>query len=188
MRPGGFSPHPPLNAAPKAFDPHLSVLITQQEKQKCSGSQNLPVSHQAPAPLDRPSEEELREFPGASVVEAMEIEGPESDQKIRLRILKTNFKYPFIRTEEIIDQQGVLSRVEMVADHFLVTLPPETTPEGFLRTLGLQANFITRITPDAPLYRVDLISSSLNALPRALKKGSEISGASCEPDLINHTQ
>lgn len=189
-RPGFFSPHHSLNAAPKAFDPHLSVLITQQQKQTLSATvaPQPRASGGAPAPLDHPSEEELRHFPGAVVVEAAELEGPEADQKIRLRILKTHFKYPFIRTEEVIDQQGVLSRAEMVADHFLVTLPPETTPEAFLKKLGLQATLITRVTSDASLYRVDLTASSLNALPRGLEKGSEVPGALCEPDLINHTQ
>jgi hypothetical protein len=76
----------------------------------------------------------------------------------------------------------------MVADHFLVTLPAGTTPEAFFKKMGLQATMITRVTPDAPLYRVDLNSSSLNALPRALEKGSEVPGAVCEPDLINHAQ
>jgi|GEM_PF-5102606 len=37
-RPGFFSPHHSLNAAPKAFDPHLSVQITQQQKQKLSST------------------------------------------------------------------------------------------------------------------------------------------------------
>lgn len=189
-RPGFFSPHHALNAAPKPFDPHLSVLITQQQKQTPSSTvaPHPHASTAAPAPLDHPSEEELRHFPGAVVVEATELEAPEADQKIRLRILKTNFKYPFIRTEELIDQQGVINRAEMVADHFLVTLPPGTTPEAFLKKMGLQANLITRVTSDASLYRVDLTSSSLNALPRGLAKGSEVPGAVCEPDLINHTQ
>jgi hypothetical protein len=190
MRSGVFSPHHSLNAAPKSFDPRLSVLMTQQQKQTLSStvSPHRRSSGGVPAPLDHLSEEEERYFPGAVVVEAAESEGPEADQKIRLRILKTNFKYPFIRTEELIDQQGVLSRAEMVADHFLVTLPTGTTPEAFFKKMGLQATLITRVTPDAPLYRVDLNSSSLNALPRSLEKGSEVPGAVCEPDLINHTQ
>jgi hypothetical protein len=134
-RPGFFSPHHSLNAAPKAFDPHLSVLITQQQKQKLSSTVSTEprASARVPAPLDHPSEDELRHFPGAGVVEATEVEGPEADQKIRLRILKTNFKYPFVRTEELIDGSGVITRAEMVADHFLVTLPPGTTAEAFLK-------------------------------------------------------
>lgn len=193
MRSGCFSAHQPLNEAgtPPHFDPHLSVLLTQQKKQKvvlnaamethCSGPRS-------PAPLDSLSEAEQRSFPGSIIVEATEIEGPQRDQKIRLRILKTHFKYPFVRTEELIDEQGVINRAEMVADHFLVTLPSDTTPEIFLKKMGLQATLITRVTPDAPLYRVDLVSSSLSALPRALQKGSEVPAALCEPDFINHTQ
>lgn len=191
MRSGAFSPHQSLNAAaaPKSFNPHLSVLLGQQQKVSSNPAPSMPTAHhRAPAPLDHLTKEEERFFPGGSVVEATEIEGPESDQKIRLRILKTHFKYPFIRTEEFIDQQGVINRVEMVADHFLVTLPPGTTAEVFLKKMGLQATLITRVTPDAPLYRVDLISSSLNALPRALEKGMEVPGAVCEPDFMNHIQ
>ena len=97
-----------------------------------------------------------------------------------------NFKYSFIRTEELIDAHSVITRVEMVADHFLVTLPSGTTPEVFLKKMGLQATMITRVTPDALLYRVDLVSASLNALPRGLEKGSEVPGVICEPDLIAH--
>ncbi len=193
MRSGLFSQHQALNevAKPKSFDPHLSVLIIQKSKEvgSLAGSQQIAasVSHCAAAPLDSLSESELRSFPGATVVEATEIAGPEPDQKIRLRILKTNFKYPFIRAEELIDQHGVINRTEMVADHFLVTLPSGVTPEAFLKKMGLQASLITRVTPDAPLYRVDLISSSLSALPRALEKGSEVPGVVCEPDFIAHS-
>lgn len=193
MRSGAFSPHQPLNTTTtaKTFDPRLSVLLEQQQKQKISTATfpSTPAAHhQTPAPLDHLSEEEERSFPGGSVVEATEIEGPEADQKLRLRILKTNCKYPFIRVEELIDQQGVITRAEMVADHFLVTLPPNITPEAFLKKMGLQATLITRVTPDAPLYRVDLVSPSLNALPRGLEKGSNILGATCEPDFISHLQ
>ncbi|MBM3856569.1 MAG: hypothetical protein FJ390_01235 [Verrucomicrobia bacterium] len=192
MRSGAFSPHQPLNAtaAAKAFDPHLSVLLAQQQKQKVLSkiSPSVPAAHhRVSAPLDHLSEEEERSFPGGIVVEATEIEGPEADQKIRLRILKTHFKYPFIRTEELIDQQGVITRAEMVADHFLVTLPPGATPEAFLKKMGLQASLITRVTPDASLYRVDLNSSSLSTLPHGLEKGAEVPGAICEPDFIAHS-
>ena len=78
-----------------------------------------------PAPLNEPSEEELREFPGAIVVEASETEGPEPCQKIHIRPLKTHFKYPLIRTKEVVDtaKNSVVTREEMVATHFLVTLP-----------------------------------------------------------------
>ncbi|MBX9578422.1 MAG: hypothetical protein K2W97_08120 [Chthoniobacterales bacterium] len=56
-----------------------------------------------PAPLNKLSEEELREFPGATVVEASETVGPKPGQKIHFRLLKTHFKYPLIRTKEVVD-------------------------------------------------------------------------------------
>jgi hypothetical protein len=73
----------------------------------------------------------------------------------------------------------------MVADHFLVTLSPEIAAEDFYKKLGPQASLITRLASDSSLYRVDLVSSSLSALPRALEKGSQVVGALCEPDLLS---
>ena len=138
--------------------------------------------------LKEPSAEELREFPGAVIVEAREIEGPEPGQKTRLRILKTHFKYPNIRTEEIIDAKNnsVLMRQEMVADHFLVTLAPNENPETFFKSMGNQATLAVRVTPDARLYRVELASSSLEALPAAIADSAQMTAGTGEPDSIVH--
>jgi hypothetical protein len=185
-RPGFFFRHRPLSPAPTRFDPHLSVVMIQQQRKTAETivAPSPSASVQSPAPLDHLSKEEQRRFPGAVVVEATEIEGPEAGQIVRLRILKTDFKYHFIRTEEIIHQGSLLSRAEMVADHFLVTLSPEIAAEDFYKKLGPQATMITCLASDPSLYRVDLVSSSLSALPRALEKGSQVSGALCEPDLL----
>src|SRR3990167_4313600 len=146
-----------------------------------------------PSPLDHPSEEELKRFPGAIVVEAVEVNGPEPGQKIWLRILKTHFKYPFLRTEEVIDtgKNSVMMREEMVADHLLVTLPEGTDPEAFLKNFGPQGISIVRVTPDAPLYRLNLVDASLSGLPEALDQvvattppNTKLIG---EPDFICQT-
>lgn len=142
-----------------------------------------------PSPLNEPSAKELREFPGAIVTEASEIEGPEPGEKTRLRILKTHFKYPNIRTEEIINAKNnsVVLRQEMVADHFLVTLAPNENPETFFKSMGDQVTSMVRVTGDAPLYRVELAeTASLNALTAALATSAQITSGVGEPDGIIH--
>lgn len=155
---------------------HVSV-----RKSPPTTSSNLP-------PLDQPTLQELHEFPGATVLEAAEVEGPQENQKTRLHLLKTDFKYPYIRTEEVIDTKNnaIVMRQEMLADHFLVTLPPQENPETFLKTMGNQATSIVRVTEDAPLYQVKLASSSLEALPAALRGASRASAGISEPDGILH--
>ena len=57
------------------------------------------------APLDHLSPEEERKFPGAIIVESSKIAGLQSGEKTRLPLLKTHFKYPMIRTEEVINSK-----------------------------------------------------------------------------------
>lgn len=139
-----------------------------------------------PSPFERPSDDELLVFREATVVESAEMDGPGPGQKTRLRILKVHGKYPMLRTEEIIDSgsNSVMARAEMVADHFLVTLAKGEDPFVFLKRMGPQAVAITRVTQGAPLYRVDLASASLEALPRGLEKSDAITKGIGEPDLI----
>ncbi len=141
-----------------------------------------------PSPLNEVSAEELKEFSAETVVESSEIEGPQSGEKIRMRILKTNFKYPFIRTEELIDvdKNSVIMREEMVASHLLVTLPESEDPNAFLKKLGPQAISMVRVTEDAPLYRVNLASPSLATLPNGLEKIAAITKGIGEPDFLVH--
>jgi subtilisin family serine protease len=122
--------------------------------------------------LDVLSKEELQEFPGARVVEATEIEGPKTGEKTRIRILETHFKYPYIRTEETIDKTSgnILHRCEMVATHILVRLPAEENPEHFLGQLGPDAISLERVTTEEPLYRLQLSSHSLVAVPQVLNE------------------
>ncbi len=153
---------------------------------------SLPPSHatqlRPPAPLDHLSAEEEREFPGAIIVEASEIAGPRPGEKTRLRLLKTHFKYPMIRTEEIIDDktQQLVGRSEMVADHLLVTLPAGMDPQQFLKQCGSSAIAITRVTADAPLYRLDLKSASLDSLPAALQQ-MKANHIPAEADMMAHS-
>ncbi|MCX6958599.1 MAG: S8 family peptidase [Verrucomicrobiae bacterium] len=141
-----------------------------------------------PAPLDHLSEQEEALFPGASVVEAKEIDGPEPGEKTRLRILKTECKYPMLRTEEVIDtaHNNVVSRAEMAADHFLVTLPKNEDPNLFFKKMGTQAVQMTRVTEATALYRVDLASSSLDALPQGLQQSDAATRGMGEANFMVH--
>ncbi len=186
------SPTTTASLGPKKNISVLASLSGNQPKNINSAPQaTSKVAHlipRQPSPLHEPSAQELQDFPGATVVEAAEIPGPEPDQKTSIRLLKTNFKYPLIRTEEIInaDQNSVVARTEMVADHFLVTLPAGEDPSLFLRHFGATATSIAQVTPDAPLYRVNLASPSLEALPAALAQTETMIPGTGEPDFIAH--
>lgn len=139
-----------------------------------------------PSPLDHPSEEELRFFPGATVVASAEVTGPNPGQTTRLRILKVHGKYPMLRTEEVIDDasNNLVTRSEMAADHLLVTLTEGEDPEAVLKKMGQQAIAITRVTSGAPLYRVDLASASLEGLPQGLGQSTLATKGIGEPDFL----
>lgn len=138
----------------------------------------------APAPLDHPSEQELLSYPGATVVEAEEIEDPTSlGQKIRMRILKTHFKSPYVRTEEVIDTDSgnLLGRVEMAADHFLVNVPEGSTPQEIFNQFGPEVVSMEPVVADASLWRVNLANHSLATLADVLWFQAAATG---EPDRI----
>jgi subtilisin family serine protease len=137
--------------------------------------------------MDRPSAEELKRFPGSTVKQSAEVAGPGPNQTTRVRLLETDFKYPNLRTEEVVDTATgqVLLREEMVATHVLVTLADGEDPTAFLAKMGAQATTMERVTPDAPLYRLHLSSLSLEALPNALDDAAaQASALAVEPDYV----
>ena len=137
--------------------------------------------------MDRPSAEELKRFPGSTVKQSAEVAGPGPNQTTRVRLLETDFKYPNLRTEEVVDTTTgqVILREEMVATHVLVTLSEGEDPTAFLAKMGTQANTIERVTPDVPLYRVHLTAVSLESLPNALDTAAAQPGAlAVEPDYV----
>ena len=141
----------------------------------------------AASPMDRPSAEELKRFPGSMVKQSAEVSGPGPNQTTRVRILETDFKYPNLRTEEVVDTATgqVILREEMVATHVLVTLSEGEDPTAFLAKMGGQATTMERVTPDAPLYRLHLASLSLEALPNALDDAAaQASAVAVEPDYV----
>ena len=154
-----------------------------------SSSLNRELSKK-PAPLNIPSAEELQEFPGVRVVEAAEVEGSNHGEKIRMRVLETQFKTPYIRTEEIIDQASgaLLHRSEMAGTHLLVRLPATEDPEYFLNQLGSDVIALERVTTKDSLYRLQLGSHSLAVLPRVLNEIAQkkLPLLSKEPDFLVH--
>jgi hypothetical protein len=121
-------------------------------------------------------------------VESAQVDGPQPGEKTRLRILKTNFKYPLIRTEEVVDEKNnsVVMREEMVASHLLVTLAEGEDPQEFLKKMGPLATSIVKVNSSAPLYRLNLLSSNLEALPEALEKSPSATAGIGEPDFLSH--
>ena len=137
--------------------------------------------------MDRPSAEELKRFPGSKVKQSVEVAGPGPNQTTRVRLIETDFKYPNLRTEEVVDTATgqVLLHEEMVATHVLVTLADGEDPTAFLAKMGVQATTMELVTPDAPLYRLHLSSLSLEALPNALDDAAaQASAVAVEPDYV----
>jgi len=139
------------------------------------------------SPMDRPSADELKRFPTAKVLMAGSVTGPGANQVTQVRILDTDFKYPHVRTEEVIDQSTgqVLYREEMVADHLLATLAEGQDPAALLAAMRGAASSVERISTDVPLYRVHLSNLSLESLPAGLNTaGDQATVTMAEPDYI----
>lgn len=189
--------HHDFSPEKKIAPQHLTLFKATPHAQKIKDAltskseEARPSLHGSPAPLYKPSEEELDSFPGAVVIEAVETEGFELHQKIHLRILKTHFKScsassGLIRTEEIIDDQTgeLVDRQEMLADHLLVSLPAGEDPQHFLEQLGTQALSINKVNQDGSLHNLTLRKGSLEAIPQALEMITTLEGIVAEPDFM----
>ena len=139
------------------------------------------------SPMDRPSADELKRFPMAKVFMAGSVVGPGANQVTQVRILETDFKYPLVRTEEVIDQSTgqVLLREEMVADHLLVTLAEGQDPAILREQMGDGVTSVERVSPDVPLFLVHLATVSLEGLPAGLELANKQAVVVlAEPDYI----
>jgi len=139
------------------------------------------------SPMAQPSADELKRFPTAKVLMAGSVVGPGANQVTQVRILDTDFKYPHVRTEEVIDQSTgqVLLREEMVADHLLVTLEEGQDPAILGEQMGDAVTSVERVSPDVPLYRVHLATVSLEGLPEGLELANKQAVVVlAEPDYI----
>ncbi len=177
-----------LTETPPSTSPSVVVRAAKQSGYSSTAA-NRPTKTvpDSASPMDRPSAEELKRFPGSTVKQSAQVSGPGPNQTTRVRILETDFKYPNLRTEEVVDTATgqVLLREEMVATHVLVTLADGEDPTAFLAKMGVQATTMERVTPDAPLYRLHLSSLSLEALPNALEDAAaQASAVAVEPDYV----
>ncbi|MFI0348433.1 MAG: S8 family peptidase [Chthoniobacterales bacterium] len=126
-----------------------------------------------PSPLDHLSDREKLSYPGGSVIDYREFSHPELNQKTYVRVLKTDFAYPYVRLEEVVDNNTVLSRKEVVADHLLVTLEAKTqeAENAFLEKLNINGTSLEKLYSDKPLYRLHFRPNAFNLL---LKRASLI--------------
>ena len=177
-----------LTETPPSTSPSVVVRAAKQSGSTATAA-NRPTKTvpDSASPMDRPSAEELKRFPGSTVKQSAEVAGPGPNQTTHVRLLETDFKYPNLRTEEVVDTTTgqVILREEMVATHVLVTLSEGEDPSAFLAKMGTQATTMERVTPDVPLYRVHLTAVSLEALPNALDTAADQPGAlAVEPDYV----
>ena len=177
-----------LTETPPSTSPSVVVRAVKQSGSTATAA-NRPTKTvpDSASPMDRPSAEELKRFPGSTVKQSAEVAGPGPNQTTHVRLLETDFKYPNLRTEEVLDTTTgqVILREEMVATHVLVTLSEGEDPSAFLAKMGTQATTMERVTPDVPLYRVHLTAVSLEALPNALDTAADQPGAlAVEPDYV----
>lgn len=120
------------------------------------------------------------------------VPGPGPNQQTQVRILDTQSSVPTLRTEEIIDTatSQVVLREEMAGSHALVTLGDNMSPEELQAALPDQLVSFSRVTPSAPVYRFNLASTGLTALPEAIDAINTLtnnSGGLAEPDFVYHT-
>jgi len=140
-------------------------------------------------PLNQLSQQEKEMFPTASVVACSETNDQTINQKIRTRILKTSFKYPYVRMQEVINTTTGKTAAEetgMVADHLLVTLAPGETPAAFLQKLHLSGASLERLPIEHSVYRLKLAAAMLEAVPEAIRQinSKHLAVINCEPDYI----
>ncbi|MFI0348445.1 MAG: S8 family peptidase [Chthoniobacterales bacterium] len=160
-------------------------MITSVEK---SDESSLPEPSQKKdssliPPYNQISDDELAEFPGATLVESGKGRGPKPDETLQVRVLKTNFKDPYVRTEVVLNKNtgNIVSRREMAADQLLVTLPKGMNEQAFIKWLNIPGVSITSITPS--LSRLHFPSHASTSLQEIMKRLQE-NGLSTEPDII----
>jgi len=126
----------------------------------------------------------------------METEPDRAGRFKRVRILATDFKYPYIRVEEEFvrdpdtGEERLVSRREMVADHVLVKLREGAT-EADLKELNRKFGAGIRKKMFSPgLYLVQLPEMGVDAVPEAVEAYNREASviAYSEPDYMAHAR
>jgi subtilisin family serine protease len=120
--------------------------------------------------------------------------GASGKQVRRVRIVRTDSKYPLVRIEETVTRatgaagaDTVTDQKAMVADHLMVKRAPGVTEDAFFKTIATDGGTIReKIRGADSLYLVAFPGEETEALPAAMKKFST-AAAYVEPDYIVHT-
>ena len=138
---------------------------------------------------DWPTKEDLRKFPFSRLVDKYR----DPTQLKETRILKTMFKYPFIRVEEELHPDGtVKNRTEMVADHLQVTLKDKKYAQNFYddfqqfnQSSGLNISIKEYAGTVDCLLQFKQSSASCEFLPKSLKEFLDKHECTYDPDYLS---
>lgn len=120
---------------------------------------------------------------------------PDPSLRQRIRIVRTDFKYPLIRLEETFrhnDQTGadiLIQQTAMVADHMVVKLAPGTNASAFSTAVTAAGASIRSLKPASKVYLITVPSPlAINGLPDAIDTLKTLHGLVriAEPDFIVH--
>lgn len=124
-------------------------------------------------------------------------ESKSADGKIlRVRVVKTDFKYPLLRVEDVITKdpqtgaESLTKQTVMVADHVLVKTKPGVEAGDFQAMLARAGATLLRKIPNSDLCLVQFPAPRTNTVPDAVKVlGAEANFVLyAEPDYIVSTQ
>ncbi|MCM2278741.1 MAG: hypothetical protein NDJ89_11760 [Oligoflexia bacterium] len=148
-----------------------------------------------------PEDPYARILRGQKIVSLAETEPDALGNLTRVTIVRTSLKYPLIRVEDRLrrdssNQEVLLARTAMVADHLMLSLGPELTEDDLLRAVSRlnredpEAHYeIRRTNPNSKVYLLAFDGSSAQALNRAREQllGARIAGT-VEPDYLVHSR
>lgn len=176
-------------------------FVLPSDSREEQSSQSAPVVT-APVPANKPDENPTRVvmaenrdawMAGAVELERREIPGGVEDGKLRrIRVLKTSMKYPLVRVEEDVkvdpntQQEKVLRRVGMCADHVIVKLKPGMSEAQLQAIIGKYGGKIRAHKKLSNIYLVELPEVTVDSVPRAIEtyKKEMDTIAYAEPDYV----
>jgi len=133
---------------------------------------------------------------GAVEIERRDIPLPEENKLRRIRVLKTNMKYPLVRVEEDVQivpgtgEERVVKRVGMSADHVIVKLKPGMTEAQLQAIINKYGGKIRAHKKLSGIYLIETPDVTVDSVPRAIENyKKEIDAiAYAEPDYIVSAQ
>ncbi len=146
----------------------------------------------SPAPPPAVSPHVIEGWPDSTIVARKETLSEGGTTLERVTVVKSAFKYPYVRIVEKVDRdlaQGaerVVHRTEMVADHVVVRLNPGASTADLEAVVQAHGGRVLRKLRAAGIYLVGLPEHDPEAVPRALSSLARQSAviARVEPDGI----